>query len=73
MAEADSVWFAGEKAAIVAVSMIGDDGFEDGVGEEIISWIREAGDDGRVPLVGEEGKLGREVLLDGGARVLGKV
>jgi hypothetical protein len=27
MAEADSVWFAGEKAAIVAVSMIGDDGF----------------------------------------------
>ena len=43
------------------------------MGEEIVSWIREAGDDGRVPLVGEEGKLGREVLLDDGARVLGKV
>ena len=41
--------------------------------EEIPSWIRESGNDRRVPLSGEEGELGGEVLLDDSTRVLCKV
>lgn len=69
----DPVWPAGEKATGVGVCMICDDGFKDGVVEEIPSWIRESGNDRRVPLRGEEGELGGEVLLDDGTRVLCKV
>ena len=50
-----SVFFTRVEAACMGVCMIGDDCFEDGVGEEVLGGVIKVWDDCGVPLRGEEG------------------